>query len=98
MRISDWSSDVCSSDLPDNRRLRRSWIPACAGMTIAVCIALFLPALAHAQAAGVAAPAGPSAVQFAADALSGSAAPGARQPLSLSLQVLVLMKIGRAHA
>src|SRR3546814_3123106 len=62
-------------------------------MTIAVCIALFLPALAHAQAAGVAAPAGPSAVQFAADALSGSAAPGARQPLSLSLQVLVLMTL-----
>src|SRR3546814_19950775 len=62
-------------------------------MTIAGCIALFLPALAHAQAAGVAAPAGPSAVQFAADALSGSAAPGARQPLSLSLQVLVLMTL-----
>src|SRR3546814_15788721 len=28
-----------------------------------------------------------------ADALSGSAAPGARQPLSLSLQVLVLMTL-----
>ena len=78
---------------PDNRRLRRSWIPACAGMTIAVCIALFLPTLAHAQAGVPAAPAGPSAVQFAADALSGSAAPGARQPLSLSLQVLVLMTL-----
>src|SRR3546814_8554720 len=26
MRISDWSSDVCSSDLPDLREVRRTWI------------------------------------------------------------------------
>src|SRR3546814_2886644 len=26
MRISDWSSDVCSSDLPHQQRHRRQWI------------------------------------------------------------------------
>lgn len=49
----------------------------------------FLATGAHAQTT----PAGPSPIQFAADALSGSAAPGSRQPLSLSLQVLVLMTL-----
>src|SRR3546814_1234782 len=43
MRISDWSSDVCSSDLAGTQRLsyrkpvrdqvQRHWVPACAGMT-----------------------------------------------------------------
>src|SRR3546814_7705730 len=50
---------------------------------------ILLTATAHAQTA----PAGPSPLQFAADTLSGSAAPGARQPLSLSLQMLVLMTL-----
>lgn len=56
--------------------------------------ALFLfaaPALA--QITPTPAPAGPSPMQFAADTLTGAAAPGARQPLSLSLQVLVLMTL-----
>lgn len=57
-------------------------------------VALFLfaaPALA--QITPAPAPAGPSPMQFAADTLTGAAAPGARQPLSLSLQVLVLMTL-----
>src|SRR3546814_3199824 len=55
----------------------------------ALLLTILLTATAHAQTA----PAGPSPLQFAADTLSGSAAPGARQPLSLSLQMLVLMTL-----
>src|SRR3546814_6311492 len=31
MRISDWSSDVCSSDLPERHRTTPLWVPAFAG-------------------------------------------------------------------
>ena len=55
---------------------------------VAVLFLFAAPALAQTTA-----PAGPSPVQFAADTLTGAAAPGARQPLSLSLQVLVLMTL-----
>lgn len=59
------------------------------GLALICGLTFFLVTGAHAQTA----PAGPSPIQFAADALSGSAAPGSRQPLSLSLQVLVLMTL-----
>src|SRR3546814_12929712 len=39
MRISDWSSDVCSSDLSRKRRRLWSWAPASAGALV--------PALFH---------------------------------------------------
>src|SRR3546814_6893013 len=51
MRISDWSSDVCSSDLPQvsggNPRLFRGWICTLRRVRIAPFVVYFTPRYSH---------------------------------------------------